>query len=204
MCAIITSVPFDLSDTGKHQLTTCSLPHVISQTFVKRFLVVATEIVGKALQTPQSDLYHLRCTRQGGSCCAACVVGNRSHNIYGMYLFCWTFTHISSFNSAIVTKNYLGSSQFPLGVHAAACVRVGNALGAGNTTRAIVTCKVALVLSGVKTNIYTCKHKHTWLIHFIAWLLRIPWSNCFICTNITLSKDVNRGSARELMSCLFV
>ncbi|XP_035523082.1 multidrug and toxin extrusion protein 1 [Morone saxatilis] len=38
--------------------------------------------------------------------------------------------------------------MFPLGVHAAACVRVGNALGAGNTTRALVTCKVALVLSG--------------------------------------------------------
>ncbi|CDQ93545.1 unnamed protein product [Oncorhynchus mykiss] len=39
--------------------------------------------------------------------------------------------------------------QFPLGVHAAACVRVGNALGAGDTSRALLTCKVALVLSGV-------------------------------------------------------
>uniref|UniRef100_A0A3P9PM68 Multidrug and toxin extrusion protein n=1 Tax=Poecilia reticulata TaxID=8081 RepID=A0A3P9PM68_POERE len=39
--------------------------------------------------------------------------------------------------------------MFPLGIHAAACVRVGNALGAGNTSRAIITCKVALVLSGV-------------------------------------------------------
>uniref|UniRef100_A0A8C2XLY3 Multidrug and toxin extrusion protein n=1 Tax=Cyclopterus lumpus TaxID=8103 RepID=A0A8C2XLY3_CYCLU len=39
--------------------------------------------------------------------------------------------------------------MFPLGVHAAACVRVGNALGAGNMTLAIVTCKVVLVLSGV-------------------------------------------------------
>ncbi|XP_040037077.2 multidrug and toxin extrusion protein 1 isoform X1 [Gasterosteus aculeatus] len=39
--------------------------------------------------------------------------------------------------------------MFPLGVHGAACVRVGNALGAGNTTRAIVTCKVVLVLAGV-------------------------------------------------------
>uniref|UniRef100_A0A671WRY5 Multidrug and toxin extrusion protein n=1 Tax=Sparus aurata TaxID=8175 RepID=A0A671WRY5_SPAAU len=38
--------------------------------------------------------------------------------------------------------------MFPLGIHAATCVRVGNALGAGNTNRAIVTCKVALVLSG--------------------------------------------------------
>ncbi|KAF7206555.1 multidrug and toxin extrusion protein 1 [Nothobranchius furzeri] len=39
--------------------------------------------------------------------------------------------------------------MFPLGVHAAACVRVGNALGAGETSRAIVICKVTLVLSGV-------------------------------------------------------
>uniref|UniRef100_A0AAQ6AE18 Multidrug and toxin extrusion protein n=1 Tax=Amphiprion ocellaris TaxID=80972 RepID=A0AAQ6AE18_AMPOC len=39
--------------------------------------------------------------------------------------------------------------QFPLGVHAAACVRVGNALGAGDTERVKVTCKVALALSGV-------------------------------------------------------
>uniref|UniRef100_A0A673AAE2 Multidrug and toxin extrusion protein n=1 Tax=Sphaeramia orbicularis TaxID=375764 RepID=A0A673AAE2_9TELE len=39
--------------------------------------------------------------------------------------------------------------MFPLGVYAAACVRVGNALGAGNTARAIVTCKVSLFLSGV-------------------------------------------------------
>lgn len=39
--------------------------------------------------------------------------------------------------------------MFPLGIHAAACVRVGNALGAGDTTRAFVTCKVALVLSGM-------------------------------------------------------
>lgn len=52
----------------------------------------------------------------------------------------------------------MGSLQFPLGIRAAACVRVGNALGAGNTTRAIVTCKVVLVLAGMKT--YTYEHKH--------------------------------------------
>ncbi|KAK7926157.1 hypothetical protein WMY93_008467 [Mugilogobius chulae] len=38
--------------------------------------------------------------------------------------------------------------MFPLGIHAAACVRVGNALGAGNINQAILTCKVTLVLSG--------------------------------------------------------
>ncbi|TNN63447.1 Multidrug and toxin extrusion protein 1 [Liparis tanakae] len=41
-----------------------------------------------------------------------------------------------------------GSLQFPLGFHIAACVRVGNALGAGNPARAIITCKVSLVMSG--------------------------------------------------------
>uniref|UniRef100_A0A3P9JGL2 Multidrug and toxin extrusion protein n=1 Tax=Oryzias latipes TaxID=8090 RepID=A0A3P9JGL2_ORYLA len=41
------------------------------------------------------------------------------------------------------------SYMFPLGISAAVCVRVGNALGAGNTTRAFVACKLALVLAGV-------------------------------------------------------
>ncbi|KAM9450579.1 multidrug and toxin extrusion protein 1 isoform 2-T2 [Clarias gariepinus] len=39
--------------------------------------------------------------------------------------------------------------MFPLGVHAAACVRVGNALGAGDTRQALITSKVALFVSGV-------------------------------------------------------
>ncbi|XP_076836718.1 multidrug and toxin extrusion protein 1 isoform X2 [Brachyhypopomus gauderio] len=39
--------------------------------------------------------------------------------------------------------------MFPLGVHAAACVRVGNALGAGHTAEALITSKVTLTLSGV-------------------------------------------------------
>ncbi|KAM9332557.1 multidrug and toxin extrusion protein 1 [Pholidichthys leucotaenia] len=45
----------------------------------------------------------------------------------------------------------LGSFMYmvPLGIHAAACVRVGNALGGGDKSRALVTCKVTLVLSGM-------------------------------------------------------
>ncbi|KAM3615532.1 uncharacterized protein V6R79_003551 [Siganus canaliculatus] len=38
--------------------------------------------------------------------------------------------------------------MFPLGVQAAACARVGNALGAGYSSRAIITSKVALTLAG--------------------------------------------------------
>ncbi|KAJ8267205.1 hypothetical protein GJAV_G00139730 [Gymnothorax javanicus] len=39
--------------------------------------------------------------------------------------------------------------MIPMGVHAAACVRVGNALGAGETTRALMTCKMTFTLCGV-------------------------------------------------------
>ncbi|XP_070685244.1 multidrug and toxin extrusion protein 1-like [Pempheris klunzingeri] len=38
--------------------------------------------------------------------------------------------------------------MFPLGIQAAACVRVGNALGAGDTARAILTSKLSLTLAG--------------------------------------------------------
>lgn len=38
--------------------------------------------------------------------------------------------------------------QIPLGMQGAACVRVGNALGAGETAAAIITCKVSLISSG--------------------------------------------------------
>lgn len=38
--------------------------------------------------------------------------------------------------------------QVTLGIQAATCARVGNALGCGDTAGAILTCKVALFLSG--------------------------------------------------------
>lgn len=38
--------------------------------------------------------------------------------------------------------------QIPLGMQGAACVRVGNALGAGETAAAILTSKVSLISSG--------------------------------------------------------
>lgn len=37
--------------------------------------------------------------------------------------------------------------QFPLGVQGAACARVGNALGAGETERALLITKITLCLS---------------------------------------------------------
>uniref|UniRef100_A0AAQ4QT04 Multidrug and toxin extrusion protein n=1 Tax=Gasterosteus aculeatus aculeatus TaxID=481459 RepID=A0AAQ4QT04_GASAC len=39
--------------------------------------------------------------------------------------------------------------MFPLGIQAAACARVGNALGAGDTGRAILTCKMSFALAGI-------------------------------------------------------
>lgn len=41
----------------------------------------------------------------------------------------------------------LSGSQFPLGFSAAASVRVGNALGAGNVGQAQLSCKVTIVSS---------------------------------------------------------
>ncbi|XP_040902406.1 multidrug and toxin extrusion protein 1-like [Toxotes jaculatrix] len=38
--------------------------------------------------------------------------------------------------------------MFPLGIQAAACARVGNALGAGDTARALLTSKMSLALAG--------------------------------------------------------
>lgn len=49
--------------------------------------------------------------------------------------------------SVNICKNIF-PAKFPLGVHAAACVRVGNALGAGDTNRALITSKVTLMISG--------------------------------------------------------
>uniref|UniRef100_A0A673XJB6 Multidrug and toxin extrusion protein n=1 Tax=Salmo trutta TaxID=8032 RepID=A0A673XJB6_SALTR len=71
-----------------------------------------------------------------------------------MVCFEWWVWEIGGFLAGVhvaacVVTNCGVLVQFPLGVHAAACVRVGNALGAGDTSRALLTCKVALVLSGV-------------------------------------------------------
>lgn len=76
-----------------------------------------------------------------------------------MICFEWWIWEIGGFLAGVLGENDLAAQHviveigaitymFPLGVYAAACVRVGNALGAGNTSRALVTCKVALVLSG--------------------------------------------------------
>ncbi|XP_075343235.1 multidrug and toxin extrusion protein 1 [Odontesthes bonariensis] len=77
-----------------------------------------------------------------------------------MVCFEWWVWEVGGFLSGVLGEVDLAAQHvlaeigtimymFPLGVHVAACVRVGNALGAGDTARAIVTCKVSLVLSGV-------------------------------------------------------
>ncbi|XP_037402231.1 multidrug and toxin extrusion protein 1-like isoform X2 [Pygocentrus nattereri] len=45
----------------------------------------------------------------------------------------------------LATLNYM----FPLGIQGAACVRVGNALGAGDTAGAVLTCKVSLTCTAI-------------------------------------------------------
>uniref|UniRef100_A0A669B2H6 Multidrug and toxin extrusion protein n=1 Tax=Oreochromis niloticus TaxID=8128 RepID=A0A669B2H6_ORENI len=56
--------------------------------------------------------------------------------------------------------------MFPLGVQAAACARVGNALGAGDTDRAILSAKMSLALAGlflvcVPVYLHTCLYSRT-------------------------------------------
>uniref|UniRef100_A0A3Q4MIB7 Multidrug and toxin extrusion protein n=1 Tax=Neolamprologus brichardi TaxID=32507 RepID=A0A3Q4MIB7_NEOBR len=76
-----------------------------------------------------------------------------------MVCFEWWIWEIGSFLAGLLGEgdlaaqhvlNEIGTIAYmiPLGIHAAACVRVGNALGAGETTRALLTCKVTLFLSG--------------------------------------------------------
>ncbi|XP_061658970.1 multidrug and toxin extrusion protein 1 [Syngnathoides biaculeatus] len=77
-----------------------------------------------------------------------------------MVCFEWWIWEIGGFLAGVLGEADLAAQHvmveisaitymFPLGIHAAACVRVGNALGAGDTARAILSCKVALVLSGL-------------------------------------------------------
>ncbi|KAK7130825.1 hypothetical protein R3I94_016084 [Phoxinus phoxinus] len=77
-----------------------------------------------------------------------------------MLCFEWWVYEIGGFLAGMLGEVDLGAQHvllevgaitymFPLGVHAAACVRVGNALGAGDTNRALITSKVTLLISGV-------------------------------------------------------
>lgn len=76
-----------------------------------------------------------------------------------MACFEWWILEIGSFLAGLLSEEDLAAQHimaevgaiiymFPLGVSAAACVRVGNALGAGDTARAIVSIKVSLMLAG--------------------------------------------------------
>ncbi|XP_077449208.1 multidrug and toxin extrusion protein 1 [Stigmatopora argus] len=75
-----------------------------------------------------------------------------------MVCFEWWIWEIGGFLAGILGEVDLAAQHvmveisaitymFPLGIHTAACVRVGNALGAGDTARAVLSCKVALLLS---------------------------------------------------------
>ncbi|XP_060791215.1 multidrug and toxin extrusion protein 1-like [Neoarius graeffei] len=77
-----------------------------------------------------------------------------------MLCFEWWIYEIGGFLAGMLGEEDLAAQHvllelgtitymFPLGVHTAACVRVGNALGAGDTSRALITSKVALLVSGV-------------------------------------------------------
>uniref|UniRef100_A0A3B4AGJ2 Multidrug and toxin extrusion protein n=1 Tax=Periophthalmus magnuspinnatus TaxID=409849 RepID=A0A3B4AGJ2_9GOBI len=75
-----------------------------------------------------------------------------------MKCFEWWVYEIGGFLAGMLSEDELAAQHavmmvalitymFPLGVQAAACARVGNALGAGDTSRAILACKISLTLA---------------------------------------------------------
>ncbi|XP_037327427.2 multidrug and toxin extrusion protein 1-like isoform X1 [Pungitius pungitius] len=77
-----------------------------------------------------------------------------------MKCFEWWVYELGGFFAGMLSENELAAQHavimvafitymFPLGIQAAACARVGNALGAGNTDRAILTCKMSFALAGI-------------------------------------------------------
>ncbi|XP_044211103.1 multidrug and toxin extrusion protein 1-like isoform X1 [Thunnus albacares] len=76
-----------------------------------------------------------------------------------MTCFGWWVYEFGGFFAGVLSEDELAAQHavmmvsfitymFPLGIQAAACARVGNALGAGDTARAILTSKVSLSLAG--------------------------------------------------------
>ncbi|KAM3616791.1 uncharacterized protein V6R79_023554 [Siganus canaliculatus] len=76
-----------------------------------------------------------------------------------MTCFEWWIYEFGGFFAGMMSEDQLAAQHavimvaflvymFPLGVQAAACARVGNALGAGDTARAIITSKMSLMLAG--------------------------------------------------------
>uniref|UniRef100_A0A665TGY2 Multidrug and toxin extrusion protein n=1 Tax=Echeneis naucrates TaxID=173247 RepID=A0A665TGY2_ECHNA len=76
-----------------------------------------------------------------------------------MTCFEWWIYEFGGFFAGMLSEDELAAQHaaimvafivymFPLGIQAAACARVGNALGAGDTTRAILASKISLTLAG--------------------------------------------------------
>uniref|UniRef100_A0A3B4ZWY4 Multidrug and toxin extrusion protein n=1 Tax=Stegastes partitus TaxID=144197 RepID=A0A3B4ZWY4_9TELE len=76
-----------------------------------------------------------------------------------MKCFEWWVYELGGFFAGMLSEDELAAQHavimvafitymFPLGIQAAACARVGNALGAGDSARAVLTAKVALTLAG--------------------------------------------------------
>ncbi|KAK7883107.1 hypothetical protein WMY93_029281 [Mugilogobius chulae] len=75
-----------------------------------------------------------------------------------MKCFEWWVFEIGGFLAGMLSEEELAAQHavmmvtlitymFPLGIQAATCARVGNALGAGDTSRAILVCKISLTLA---------------------------------------------------------
>uniref|UniRef100_A0A3Q2NU82 Solute carrier family 47 member 4 n=1 Tax=Fundulus heteroclitus TaxID=8078 RepID=A0A3Q2NU82_FUNHE len=77
-----------------------------------------------------------------------------------MVCFEWWVYEFGGFFAGMLSEDELAAQHvvimiafitymFPLGIQAAACARVGNALGAGDTARALLACKLSLITFGL-------------------------------------------------------
>uniref|UniRef100_A0A3B5LTQ9 Multidrug and toxin extrusion protein n=1 Tax=Xiphophorus couchianus TaxID=32473 RepID=A0A3B5LTQ9_9TELE len=127
-----------------------------------------------------------------------------------MVCFEWWVYEFGGFFAGMLSEDELAAQHavimiafitymFPLGIQAAACARVGNALGAGDTARALLASKLSLSLAGVvlgctKTvigHIFTSDDKSVCRTEPEVSHVRLLSSQC-VCTGIFLGTGKQR------------
>uniref|UniRef100_A0A3Q3WIK2 Multidrug and toxin extrusion protein n=1 Tax=Mola mola TaxID=94237 RepID=A0A3Q3WIK2_MOLML len=128
--------------------------------------------------------------------------------IPSMLMLCleWWMFEVGGFLAGVISEAELGAQSiayeltviaymFPMGFSVAACVRVGNALGAGKIEQAKLSCKVPIVIA--------CKDQcaqsksHEILLDFWA-----EQQKCVIHTRAGVAGGVIRGAGKQLIGAL--
>ncbi|XP_006801612.1 multidrug and toxin extrusion protein 1-like isoform X4 [Neolamprologus brichardi] len=125
-----------------------------------------------------------------------------------MKCFEWWVYEFGGFFAGMLSENELAAQHavmmvtvitymFPLGIQAAACARVGNALGAGDTGRALLTSKMSLTLAG-QLEMY--RDLYSFPITLLP-LYRF-WSSCFL-GSIAVVEGLVLGSVKTVIGFIF-